>query len=159
MVDFTIDMSFLEDLKKEEIEGGKIMKYIVREGKNLMQKKMEQGAKARIKFEGRTKDGELLDLKRDRNSERVLRVMIPDELIWGFHVAVMSMKENEISWFRFPPEYHFYKYGNKTIPFPKNEGSEKNSETIARNDPLFYKITLLEFNNPEKIPAKMDYDG
>ena len=81
-----IDMSFIENFKPEKIQGGNIIKYLEKPGftRENFEKYPKIGGRARIRYEIRRINGELIDKKRNRNEERKFKVMKDDIMYKGY---------------------------------------------------------------------------
>lgn len=143
IADDVIDMTFLQDLQPHQItpDNG-IIKYVVQEPRDKDEDPPIDRAKARIVFEGRLPNGELLD--RERNRKEVMAVKIfHDNYIKGIHLATLSMRRNEIAWFKFAPEYHYGVNGFGNVP---------------SNTDLYYKIEMIDYKNPQKSLDAHDFE-
>ena len=79
-----------------------------------------------------------------------------DKVIDGVPIAVKSMRKGEIAWFRFTPKYHYY----KTEEDIEKPALGKDGLPIApKNEPIFYKIELVEIENHRKGLENHDFDG
>ena len=141
--DEVIDMSFLQEITPVNVtpDGG-IVKYLVQEGKDTHEDPPMERARAKIMFEGRLPNGELLDKERNRKEISAVRIL-NDAYIKGIHLAILSMKRGEIAWFKFAPEYHYGPSGVGEIP---------------PNTNLFYRIELLDYKNPQKSLDAHDFE-
>lgn len=147
-----LDLSFLNKIDPNPLVPDKgVIKYLIKPGEPLNpgQKLPQKGFKAYIKLEGRKVDGTSLDKNKNINEIRKIN-LFADKYIEGIHIAVASMKKNETAWFKIEPKYHFF---GASTDFSLNE----DSGSINKNDPLLYKIELLDYKSTTLDP--MDFEG
>lgn len=148
-----IDFSFLDKIEPISLlpDNG-VIKYILQQGESLNpgQKPPQKGTKAYIKLESRKIDGSSVEERKNMNQERKIN-LFTDKYIEGIHISVASMKKKEIAWFKIEPKYHFFgASGGGDLSL--NEDSN-----INKNDPLLYKIELVDFKNVNL--SSMDFEG
>jgi len=135
--DLIIGLSFLSDLHTTVLSPSSITKCTFSLPDNSANlKTLTRDSVARIMYEFRLETGQLLDKTRNRKESRRVK-LFNDNYIPGIHEAVSTMKPGEISWFKFPPEYHFGPEGHS-------------AQGLQPKAPLYCKVELESFV-PQKI--------
>ena len=151
-----IDMSFFnEPLALPLLPDRSILKQLLHPGSfDSLESSSEfplAGALVYATLDGRKSNGELLDKSKSRFFRKKIKLFC-DDYIEGLHIAISSMRKNEVSWFKIAPKYHYFSQKNE-------ENRVKTGCEDLVNEHLFYRIELLDFKNLEKSLEKNDFEG